>query len=211
MLSLSLTDLSSNEAGFRAELRRKLPRYQWRPLSGIHAGEALADLQRISVRYAIRLPPSFALVGKTLSQADSIARMLDPELDPIQLLEEDVVEVMIMEAERRLEPASLFSLLFTQLEPLVKMPRHVSHLVGQLETGTMKVGIVPTDLGEIEAVARSAANRIGAALIVVGLLISSALLARVHDLRWVAGVGFVLATVLGLYMVLKIIRTPGEL
>ena len=107
--------------------------------------------------------------------------------------------------------ASLFSLLFTQLEPLVKMPRHLSHLVGQLETGTMKVGIVPTDLGEIEAVARSAANRIGAALIVVGLLISSALLARVHDLRWVAAVGFVLAAVLGLYMVWKIIRTPGEL
>jgi len=163
------------------------------------------------VRYAIRLPPSFALVGKTLSQADSIARTLDRELDPIQLLEEDAVEGIIMEAERRLEPASLFSLLFTQLEPLVKMPRHLSHLVGQLETGTMKVGIVPTDLGEIEAVARSAANRIGAALIVVGLLISSALLARVHDLRWVAAVGFVLASVLGLYMVWKIIRTPGEL
>jgi ABC-type enterobactin transport system permease subunit len=58
---------------------------------------------------------------------------------------------------------------------------------------------------------RSAANRIGAALIVAGLLVSSALLARVHDLRSVAGVGFVLAFVLGLYMIWKIIRTPGEL
>ncbi|MDX6449944.1 MAG: ubiquinone biosynthesis protein, partial [Gaiellaceae bacterium] len=211
ILSLSLTDLSSNEAGFRAELRRKLPRYQWRPLSGIRAGEALADLQRISVRYAIRLPPSFALVGKTLSQADSIARTLDPELDPIQLLEEDAFQGMLVEAERRLEPTSLFSFLYTQLEPLAKMPRHVSRLAGQLETGTLKVGIVPTDLGEIETVARSVANRIGAALIVVGLLVSAALLARVHDLRWIAAVGFVLAAVLGLYMVWKIIRTPGEL
>ncbi len=75
----------------------------------------------------------------------------------------------------------------------------------------MKVGIVPADLGELETVARSAANRIGAALIVVGLLVSAALLARVHDLRWIAAVGFVLAAVLGLYMVWKIIRTPGEL
>jgi ubiquinone biosynthesis protein len=211
ILSLSLTDLSSNEPGFRAELRRKLPRYHWRPLSGIRAGEALADLQRISVRYGIRLPPSFALVGKTLSQADSIARSLDPELDPIQLLEEDALEGMLTEAERRLEPASLLSYLYTQLEPLTKMPRHVSHLVDKLETGTMKVGIVPTDLSEIEGVVRSAANRIGAALIVVGLLVSAALLARVHDLRWIAAVGFVLASLLGLYMVWKIIRTPGEL
>jgi len=34
---------------------------------------------------------------------------------------------------------------------------------------------------------------------------------RVHDLRWIAAVGFVLAAVLGLYMVWKIVRTPGEL
>ena len=37
------------------------------------------------------------------------------------------------------------------------------------------------------------------------------LLARVHDLRWLAAVGFALSFVLGLYMVWKIIRTPGEL
>jgi hypothetical protein len=41
--------------------------------------------------------------------------------------------------------------------------------------------------------------------------VASALLARVHDLRWIAAVGFVLAFVLGLYMIWKIIRTPGEL
>ena len=86
------------------ELRRKLPRYHWRPLCGIRAGEALADLQRISLRHGIRLPTAFALVGKTLSQADSIARVLDPELDPIALMEEDALEVMLIEAERRLEP-----------------------------------------------------------------------------------------------------------
>ena len=64
------------------ELRRKLPRYHWRPLSGIRAGEALADLQRIALAHGIGLPTSFALVGKTLSQADSIARVLDPDARP---------------------------------------------------------------------------------------------------------------------------------
>jgi predicted unusual protein kinase regulating ubiquinone biosynthesis (AarF/ABC1/UbiB family) len=58
------------------------PRYHWRPLSGIRAGEALADLQRISFEYGIALPTSFALVGEALAQADSIARVLHPELDP---------------------------------------------------------------------------------------------------------------------------------
>jgi predicted unusual protein kinase regulating ubiquinone biosynthesis (AarF/ABC1/UbiB family) len=82
ILELSLTTVDTDEAGFLHEVRRKLPRYHWRPLSGSHTGEALADLQRLALRYGIRLPTSFALVGKTLAQADSIARTLDPELDP---------------------------------------------------------------------------------------------------------------------------------
>ena len=123
ILGLSLTTLDSDEAGFEHELRRKLPRYHWRPLSGIRAGEALADLQRIALAHGISLPTSFALVGKTLSQADSVARSLDPDLDPIELLEEDGLEVMLQETERRLEPGNLVALAYTQLEPLVRMPR----------------------------------------------------------------------------------------
>ena len=53
ILGLSLTTLASDEAGFVHELRRKLPRYHWRPLSGIRAGEALADLQRIALAHGI--------------------------------------------------------------------------------------------------------------------------------------------------------------
>ena len=62
-------------------------------------------------------------------------------------------------------------------------------------------------------VMRSTANRVGGgrAVFVAALLVASALLARVHDLRWYAFVGFCLAFAVGLYMVWKIIRTPGEL
>ena len=211
ILGLSRITLATDEAGFVQELRRKLPRYHWRPLSGIRAGEALADLQRISFEYGIALPTTFALVGKTLAQADSIARVLYPELDPIALLEEDSLEVMLREGERRLEPNQLFAWLYTQLEPLGRMPRHVGQLVNKLEEGTVKVGVAPTDLGEIEHVLRSVANRVGGALIVSALLVASALLARVHDLRWAAFGLFCAAFALGVYMIWKIIRTPGEL
>jgi ubiquinone biosynthesis protein len=211
LLALALTTLESDEPAFVHELRRKLPRYHWRPLAKIRAGEALADLQRICLDFGIRLPPSFALVGKTLAQADSIARSLDPELDPIGLLEGEARSLMLSEAERRLEPDQLTGVLFTQLGPLARMPRRIVQIADRLETGTLKVGVVPTDLDGLEHVMRSVANRIGASIIVLGLLLSSALLARVHDLQWLAFGGFCLAVVLGVYMLWKIIRTPGEL
>jgi len=209
LLSLSFTTLDSDEPGFVHELRRKLPRYHWRPLAGIHTGEALADLQRICLEHGIRLPPTFALVGKTLAQADSIARTLDPSLDPIALIEEESLELMLAEAESRLEPEQLFSTLFMELGALARLPRRLAQVADRLETGTLKVGIVPSELGDVEHMLRALANRLGAALIVVGLLISSALMARVN--HTVSLVGFFIAVALGLYMMWRILRTPGDL
>jgi ubiquinone biosynthesis protein len=211
ILGLSRTTLYSDESAFLQEIRRKLPRYHGRPLVKIRAGEALADLQRISFEFGIALPTTFALVGKTLAQADSIARVLHPTLDPIELLEEHALEGMLREGERRLEPDQLFPWLYTQLEPLSRVPRRAGQLLNKLETGNLKVGVTPTDLGDFEYALRSVANRIGGAIIVAALLVSSALLARVHDLRWLAFAGFCVAFALGVYMVWKIIRTPGEL
>jgi ubiquinone biosynthesis protein len=209
IVSLSLTTAESDEAGFVHELRRKLPRYQWRPLSGIKTGEGLADLQRLSLQHGIALPTSFALVGKTLSQAESIARTLDPTLDPVQMIRREGWNVMAQEAERRLEPNQLLAFAFTQLQPLLRLPRRLSQVAQKLETGTLKVGIAPVELDDFERLLRSAANRIGSAMIVAALLISSALMARVdHTL---AVIGFLAAAALGLYMLWRIARTPGGL
>jgi ubiquinone biosynthesis protein len=209
ILSMSLTTMDSDEAGFVHDLRRKLPRYQWRSLEGIRTGEGLADLQRLCLQHGIALPTSFALVGKTLSQAESIARTLDPALDPVAMLRSEGWTVMAQEAERRLEPNQLLALTFTQLQPLLRMPRRVSQLVQRLETGSLKIGIAPTELDSFEHLLRSTANRVGAAMIVSALLISSALMARVsHTL---AVIGFLCAAALGLYMLWRIVRTPGGL
>jgi predicted unusual protein kinase regulating ubiquinone biosynthesis (AarF/ABC1/UbiB family) len=211
ILELSLTAVESDQPAFVHDVRRKLPRYHWRPLSRIRAGDALADLQRIALDYNIRLPTSFALVGKTLAQADAVARTLHPGLDPIALLEENALEVMLAEAERRLEPNRLFAYLYTQLDPLTTLPRRLGHLLNELEQGSFKVGVVPTGLAELEHNLRSIANRMGAAIIVGALLLASSLVVRVHRFEWLGVAGFALSGLLGLYMVWRILRTPGEL
>ena len=209
ILGLSLTLLDADEPGFVHELRRRLPRYHWRPLSGIRSGEALADLQRICVRHGIRLPTSFALVGKTLAQADEIARTLDPDLDPVELIRGRSLGIVAADAERRLEPTSLLAFAAPQIDELSKLPRRIGHTIERLESGTLKVGIVPTDLDDLDHMLRAVANRVGVAMIVVGLLVASALMARVND--YVALAGFTLAAAIGLYMIWRILRTPGEL
>jgi len=209
ILELSLTGLESDEAGFLQELRRKLPRYHWRPLEGIRTGEGLADLQRLSLAHGIALPTTFALVGKTLSQAEDIARTLDPRLDPVEVIREEGLGVIARELERRLDRTQLAALGFAQLQPLLRMPRRLAQLVRQVETGTLRIAVAPTDLENVEHLLRSTANRMGAALIIAALLLSSALIARVSHV--VAIAGFAAAALLAVYMVWRIMRTPGRM
>lgn len=211
VIALSVTSTRSDQPGFVQDVRRTLPRFHWRPLASIQAGQALADLQRAAIRRDIRLPTSFALVGKTLAQADSIARKLDPELDPIALIEDEALEVMVREAERRLEPHRLAAYAYTQVAPLANLPRRLGHLVSELEQGSLTVGIIPTGLDELEHHLRSIANRMGAAIILAALLLASSLLVRLHTFEWLGIAGFCVAALLGLYMVWKILSTPGEL
>ena len=116
---------------------------------------------------------------------------------------------MLGEAERRLTPNEFASYAFMQLAPLARLPRRIGQVTDRLEEGTLRIGITPANLEELEAVMRSAANRIGAAVIVAGLLLASAWMARVNDA--IAVVGFAVAAALGLYMLWKILRTPGSL
>ncbi|HKG10878.1 MAG TPA: hypothetical protein VKB07_09925, partial [Gaiellaceae bacterium] len=90
-----------------------------------------------------------------------------------------------------------------------RLPRRLSQVVERLETGTLRVGIAPTDLGGLERLLRSTANRLGAALIIAGLLVSSALMAQVNDA--VSLVGYILSGLIALYWFWKILRTPGDL
>jgi ubiquinone biosynthesis protein len=207
ILGLSLTPLDADEAGFIHDVRRKLPRYHGRVLSGIESGAALADMQRVALEHRIRLPTSFALVAKTLAQADEIARTLDPELDPVRLIRRRTARIVTAEVDR-LTPDKLLASAAPQVEQLARLPGRVAKVVERLETGTLKVGVVPAGLDHLERILRTTANRIGAAMIIVGLLVASALMARVN--HWVALAGFCLAAALGVYMVWKIIRTPGE-
>ena len=90
-----------------------------------------------------------------------------------------------------------------------RIPRVFSHGPGE----NPGVGARRERLRRALEVARSRnalrGNRIGAAIIVAGLLLASAWMARVNDA--IAVVGFGVAAALGLYMLWKILLPPGSL
>ena len=106
-------------------------------------------------------------------------------------------EADMFERARLVVPPQTAGATRVQGETAVTMPGMVAVIDGVL--GGLVVGLA---LSAFSGMAMSGS-------IIVGLLVASALMAKVD--HWLLGVGFVSAFVLALYMLWKIVRTPGEL
>lgn len=117
--------------------------------------------------------------------------------------------MILGDAEPRLSLNAMPGYGITQLEPLIAMPRKLSHLVDRLEEGTLRVRVAPTDFESLDRLVRTLANRLDAAMIIVGLLIASALMADLS--RTISLAGFVISGLIALYETWRIVRTRGDL
>jgi len=216
LLRMSSTDRHSDEQSFHFELRRLLPRYQHTALGEIGVGEGLVAVQTLALRCGVGLPIPFALLGKTLSQIDTIVRALDPHIDPMAVLRTSALKVALEQVERLRSPSTLLSLFGTPALSALQLPRRAEYLLERLERGQVTVGVAP-QLEEAVGELRTITNRLAAAIITAALVVASALLMNVQGVGEIFGypalgfLGFVTAIVFGVVLIARMLRTEGGL
>jgi predicted unusual protein kinase regulating ubiquinone biosynthesis (AarF/ABC1/UbiB family) len=216
LLRMSSTTRSSDEQLFAREIRRRLPQYQ-RPLGQVSVGSAIVSIQRLAIDCRVSLPLPFALIGKTLSQVDSIARTLAPQLDPMQVIRDYTPRLIAQLLQRQARPGTALEGTALPLMAIARIPQRVEHLLGKAERGELKVGIVPTELDEAVGEARTLVNRIAWAIVCSAMIISSAMLMNVEGVGEILGypalgfIGFVLAFTFGILLLWRMLRTRGGL
>lgn len=214
LLRMSSLTHRSDEQLFEHELRRLLPRYHHAGIAQIEVGNALVQVQQLALRCGIALPIPFALIGKTLSQVDTIARALDPRIDPLATIREATVPLMGEQLEGMLTPSSMLSLLAPRALALLELPDRTERLLDGIERGSTSISITP-QLDDAVAELRTITNRIAAAIVVSAIIVASALLMNVDGVGQIAGypalgfVGFVTAFLMAVFLILRMLRTEG--
>lgn len=122
LLRMSLTSHRTDEQCFEQELRRLLPRYHHVGIAQVEVGHAIVQIQQLALRCGVALPIPFALIGKTLSQVDTIARALDPTIDPLATIREAALPLMGTQLETMLTPSAMFSRFAPRALALLELP-----------------------------------------------------------------------------------------
>jgi ubiquinone biosynthesis protein len=174
----------------------------------LDTGKSLYQLINISYQRGLRLPAELTLLAKTLFNLDSVTKSLDSTYSPIPTIREYGNNIAAERAKRDMNPRRLYQLATEGNDLLMALPHRLDIITARMAANEFQTRIdVPQLTLGIQAV-QKVANRIFSGLVLAGLLVASAMLIQVRPTLGTGG--FVLAAVIGIWMVLAILWSDRQ-
>ena len=214
MLDLGVVRGRLDRAGLRRDLEQLFTRYSGRALGEIAIGPLLESALAVVRRHHLQLPPNLALLLKTMIMNEGMGVRLDPDFRLPTVLAPYAERLILQQLApprlaRRLSQASM------DVARLgVELPQQMRRILGDLERGDLAVRVRPEDVEPLMRRFEQLANRIVLGILAAAFIAGLAVLLAIYHPpgieQW-AGVlfamGFVAATVLGVYLAWSILRS----
>ena len=163
------------------------------------AGVVLYEMITIAFREGLKLPAELTLLAKALFNLDAVTRALDPNFNPTESIREYTSEIANKMAQREMSPRRLFQLASETSSFVRALPHRLDVLTQKMVADDFAVRVDTPQLGSLLLGLEKVANRIFSGLVLGGLLVASGLLMAYQRRLGIAG--FVIASVIGLWMV----------
>ncbi|HID61641.1 MAG TPA: AarF/ABC1/UbiB kinase family protein, partial [Anaerolineae bacterium] len=199
--------------GLQRDIGRLLTKYHGLPLKEIRAREVVEEVMPIAFRHHLRLPSRLWLLGKTLAMMEGVGLQLDPDFDIFAVSQPYMRKFLWQTVSPRTWGRRLLKTGGDWSELLADLPRRVPRLIDQLEEGdlqfTLQLRELETFLSRLDRVG----NRLAISVLLAAFIVSLALLmpsflgGRQGWIFWLIALGFVAASVLGLWLLFSIWRS----
>jgi predicted unusual protein kinase regulating ubiquinone biosynthesis (AarF/ABC1/UbiB family) len=211
-----------SEPGVDADLRRftmdvadLVERRAGSTIEELDAGRLVLDLTRACAASGLRPPPELSMVGKALLNLDMVARILDPQVAPVQIVQDQAMEL----ARSGMTP-SLSGVLNAAMEArnfAEQLPGRVNRAMDALASGRFELRVDAFDETAFLQGLHRMANRVATGLVLAALIVGAALMARVQTSSRIAGypavafIAFLLAALGGAWLVLSIVLSDRRI
>lgn len=171
----------------------------------IDAGKVLYDVINISYQRGLRLPAELTLLAKALFNLDGVTRALDPLFSPMAAIRDYANQLAAERARRDLSPRRLFQIATESTEFISSLPHRLEIITKRLASGDFETRLDVPQLVVLLNGLQKIANRVFSGLVLAAIVVASALL--LPHRRSLGTIGFIIAGVIGLYMVVTILIT----
>jgi len=194
---------------FTADVAELVERDAFSTVGQLDAGRLVLDLTRACGAAGLRPPPELSMVGKALLSLDHVARILDPDVAPLEIVQSRAVDL----ARGGMTP-SLSGVLNAAMEArdfAEQLPGRVNRAMDALASGRFELRVDAFDETAFLRGLHRMANRVATGLVLAALIVGAALLSNVRTNARIAGypavafVLFMVAAVGGLHLVVSIL------
>ncbi len=156
----------------------------------------------------VRLPSQFTLMLKAIATIESFARTLDPDFSIIQALQRFARQSSLQDLEPRRLLRHLRRMTQDAGDLMTRLPDDLNIILSKLRQGNIRVQIQHEHLESLIKTLDRSSDRISSALVIAGLVVASSLLVPLSGwLRSLGLIGYLIATVLGISLIISILRS----
>lgn len=186
-LRISTFGPQADKEAFRSRVATLVSRQESAGGDGIRIGRVLLELFRIAGGTDVRMPAELSMLGKTMLHLEEVALTLDPAFDPNVAVQRHAGSIMRRHMLRRVSPGSVLSAATELVDVAQRLPGRINRAMDVLERGELHVRVHALDEARLMKGLRSMANRITLGLMVAGLIVGAALMARVETAGRILG------------------------
>jgi predicted unusual protein kinase regulating ubiquinone biosynthesis (AarF/ABC1/UbiB family) len=192
-----------DRAGYTRAIAELIARNVDLTAAEVQAGKVLFEVIDLSFQHGLRLPAEMTLLAKALFNLDGVTRSLDPGYMPLETIREFSNEIAVQRAQRDLSPRRLYQIAVESSDLLAALPHRLDQITTRLANNDLSTHVDVPQLPSLIVALQKVANRVFSGLVLAGLLIASSQLLPYW--RTLGLIGFVIAAVIGVYMVLTIL------
>ncbi|MBM9510895.1 ABC1 kinase family protein [Desulfogranum marinum] len=212
LLNVTLQHGEIDQALLAGDLGDMMDMYLYRPLGELEAGKILQDILNLVSRHKLSIKPGLYLMMKALATVEGVGLVLDPHLQLINLAKPFMRKIQYgrMQPDRVMNEMSHTAASYLQF--FKEMPEEVLAISRQLRSGKIKMEFEHRGVQSLGVALDRVSNRVSFAIVLAALVIGSSLIVlsdippRWHGIPIIGLVGFVVAGVMGFWLLLSIIR-----
>lgn len=216
-IDLGIVTDEVNMETFRSEFKTDLI-YLLEPLydvtiSEVNFPEYLEALTHLVIKHGLKLPSDLLLMDKTILILDNIGRQLDPKFNAATAAEPYAAKLV----KERMSPEKIFDRAKNNMAEisgiLVNTPMQLNRLLKKTLKDELSFKIDPIGMDKLIRDIDRSSNRIAFSLIVAATIVGSSMLVqsdiggKLFGLSTIGVIGFLVAFMLGLRLVISIIRS----
>ena len=210
---MGMIEVSTDLRTLKLDLDDLLDRYYQVPLQQIQISTVMNEIMGLVRKHGIRAPTDLVLMAKALVTVEGIGYELDPDFDFIAVAKPYVRAMMMRKLDPGKQLKEAVNLLTEFIELFKAMPGDVDTILTKLKTGQLCIKFEHQGLEKPVVELDKSSNRISFSLIIAALIVASSLLVHSSKGPLLMGLplfgilGYLIAAVLGLWLVVAILRS----